>query len=119
LPEAAYLINVSNDAWFGDSLAPHQHLAIARLRALENERWMLRSTNTGISAVIDHKGRVAGTIPAFERGSLRMDIQPRAGATPFVYLGNGLAVGTALSLVLVALVLGRRRDVLPSRSGDN
>jgi apolipoprotein N-acyltransferase len=119
LPEAAYLINVSNDAWFGDSLAPHQHLAIARMRALENGRWLLRSTNTGISAVIDHKGRVAGTIPAFERGSLRSDIQPRAGATPFARVGNWAAIGAAFGLVLAALVLGRRRDVLTSRSRDN
>jgi apolipoprotein N-acyltransferase len=114
LPEAAYLINVSNDAWFGDSLAPHQHLAIARMRALENERWMLRSTNTGISAVIDHKGRVVGTVPPFERGSFSAEIQPRAGATPFVLVGNRLAVGAAVVMLLGAILFGRRRDVLTS-----
>lgn len=109
LPDAAFLINVSNDAWFGDSLAPHQHLAIARMRALENERWMLRSTNTGISAIVDYKGRVVGTVPAFERGSFSAEIQTRTGATPFAYVGNWLAVGTAFFMLGVALLLSWRR----------
>jgi apolipoprotein N-acyltransferase len=108
LPEAAYLINVSNDAWFGDSLAPHQHLAIARARALENERWMLRSTNTGISAIIDHKGRVAGTVPAFQRGAFGAEIQPRSGATPFAHVGNWLAVSTALAMLIMAVFSSSR-----------
>jgi apolipoprotein N-acyltransferase len=108
LPDAAYLINVSNDAWFGDSLAPHQHLAIARMRALENERWLLRATNTGISAIIDEKGRVVGTVPAFHRGVFTAKVQPRAGATPFVYVGNWLAIGVA-SLMLALTVLLRRQ----------
>ena len=58
LPEAGLLVNVSNDGWFGDSIAPHQHLQMARFRALESGRFMLRSTNTGITAVIDPHGRV-------------------------------------------------------------
>ena len=111
LPDAAYLINVSNDAWFGDSLAPHQHLEMARMRALENGRWMVRATNTGISAILDHRGSVVGTVPAFERGAFSAEIQPRVGATPFVHVGNRLAVGTAASMLVLALLLGRlRRD---------
>ncbi|MEA3277177.1 MAG: apolipoprotein N-acyltransferase [Pseudomonadota bacterium] len=111
LPDAAYLINVSNDAWFGDSLAPHQHLEIARMRALENERWLLRSTNTGISAILDHKGRVLGRVPAFERGLFTAEVQPRAGATPFARIGNWLAIGAALLMLAAAFLLGRRRGV--------
>jgi apolipoprotein N-acyltransferase len=80
LPEARYLINVSNDAWFGDSLAPHQHLEFARLRALENGRPLLRATNTGISAIIDHRGHVTASLPLFERSALTGRIQPREPA---------------------------------------
>ncbi len=109
LPEAAYLINVSNDAWFGDSLAPHQHLEIARMRALENGRWLLRSTNTGVSAIIDHRGGVTGTVPAFERGVFTADVQPRSGATPFAYLGNRLAIGAAGLMLGLGFLVARRR----------
>ena len=109
LPEAAYLINVSNDAWFGDSLAPHQHLGIARMRALETGRWLVRATNTGISALIDHRGQVRGTVPAFQRGLFSALVQPRTGATPFVRFGNGLPLGLALAMLGLALVAHRRR----------
>jgi apolipoprotein N-acyltransferase len=109
LPEAAYLINVSNDAWFGDSLAPHQHLGIARMRALETGRWMVRATNTGISAIIDHRGQVRGTVPAFQRGLFSALVQPRTGSTPFVRFGNALPLGLALAMLGLALLARRRR----------
>ena len=101
LPDARYLINVSNDAWFGDSLAPHQHLAIARMRALETGRWLVRATNTGISALLNHRGQVVARLPSFTRGSLQGEIQPRKGATPFVGWGNGMALGLACLLILL------------------
>ena len=112
LPEAAYLINVSNDAWFGDSLAPHQHLGIARMRALETGRWLVRATNTGISALIDHRGQVRGTVPAFQRGLFSALVQPRAGATPFARFGNALPIGLALAMLGAALLAGWR-SILP------
>ncbi len=84
LPRAAWLINASNDAWFGDSLAPHQHLEIARMRARETGRWLLRATNTGISAVIDHRGRVRARSPQFAPAVLPAEVVPRYGATPYV-----------------------------------
>lgn len=116
LPEAAYLINVSNDAWFGDSSAPHQHLEMARMRALENERWLLRSTNTGISAILDHRGQIVGRVPLFERGAFSTEIQPRQGATPFVDLGNRLAIGIAvLMLVISRLPVAGCRQVVSGR----
>lgn len=104
LPEAAYLINVSNDAWFGDSLAPHQHLEFARLRALENGRALVRATNTGISAIIEHRGQVVGSIPSFVRASYSADVQPRSGATPFSRWGSLPTLGIALAMLLAALL---------------
>jgi len=109
LPEAAYLINVSNDGWFGDSLAPHQHLEIARMRALENGRYLLRATNTGVSAIIDHRGGILGMVPAHERGVFSAAIQPRRGATPFTRLGNGLVIALALLLIASAAALAPQR----------
>ena len=110
LPEAAFMVNISNDAWFGDSLAPHQHLEMARMRALENERWLVRSTNTGISAILDDRGRIVGTVPAFERGAFTTEVQPRRGATPFVHLGNGLPIALTLLMLVLALLLAGRGE---------
>lgn len=99
LPEANYLVNLSNDAWFGDSLAPHQHLEMARMRALEAGRPLLRATNSGISALVDAQGRVLAASDAFEAAVLTGEIQPRTGMTPFARVGN-LAL---LGLVLLSL----------------
>lgn len=99
LPEANFLINISNDAWFGDSLAPHQHLQKARVRSLETARPMLRSTNNGISAVIDHRGKVLDVSPQFSQHVLTVDFQPMQGSTVYVIVGN------YLMLSLVALML--------------
>jgi apolipoprotein N-acyltransferase len=108
LPEATLLVNVSNDAWFGDSLAPHQHLEIARLRALETERWLLRATNTGISAVIDARGQVVARAPQFETRVLTTTVQPRQGVTPFSRWENWAVVAAALLMLLVVLVSARK-----------
>ena len=88
LPKAGLLVNVSNDAWFGDSIAPHQHLEMARMRALEGGRFLLRATNTGISAVIDPKGKVIARSPQFEATALGAEIRAYGGTTPYVYMGN-------------------------------
>jgi len=88
LPEATLLVNVSNDAWFGTSAAPHQHLQMARMRALEMGRWMLRATNTGVSAIIDDRGRITERGPQFDVAVVTDTVQPRQGATPYVALGN-------------------------------
>lgn len=78
------------------------------MRALENERWLVRSTNTGISAILDHRGDVTGVVPAFERGAFTAQVQPRAGATPFVHLGNWFAIVAVFAMLAVALLLSRR-----------
>lgn len=76
-------VNVSNIAWFGDSIAIDQHLQISRMRALEFERPMLRATNTGATAVIDHRGMVTASLPSTTRAVLIADVQGRDGLTPF------------------------------------
>ncbi len=115
-PDAAFLVNVSNDSWFGDSLAPHQHLEIARMRALEAGRWMLRSTNSGISALIDEKGRVRERSPLFVPYVLSGDVVPMKGMTPYLRFGNRLVVALALAALGAAALIARRQrpiSVLP------
>ena len=104
LPEASVLINVSNDAWFGDSIAPHQHLEIARMRALEAGRYVVRATNNGVSAFIGPKGDLLETAPQFEFATLTMDIVPHSGATPYVRTGNWPLISL---LMLVIAWFGR------------
>ena len=84
LPEASILVNATNNAWYGDSFAPHQHLQISRSRALETERPLVRATTNGISAFVDYKGRIQSQTPQFEQATLTTNIQPRQGATPYV-----------------------------------
>ena len=103
LPEAAFLVNASNDAWFGDSLALPQHLEIARMRALESGRYLLRATNTGISAIIAPDGGIAAISPVFERDVLNADVTPLQGMTPYAIWGNWMIVSVTLSGLLVLL----------------
>ena len=110
LPEASLLINISNDTWFGDSIAPHQHLQIARMRALEAGRYLLRATNTGISAVIDERGKLVAQAPQFVVQVLRSSAQPRQGSTPYVYTGEWpllLLLALSLGLGIAGRVRGR------------
>lgn len=88
LPRAHYLINISNDAWFGDSLAPYQNLEIARMRALENARYLLRATNTGISAIINPQGQLMAEQPLMTEGVVTGSITPLTGVTPFSQWGD-------------------------------
>ena len=110
LPEATLLINGSNNAWYGDSLAAHQHLQIARMRSVETGRMLIRATTNGISAFVDHRGRIISKSPQFESYVLTDKVQPRTGATPYVRFGNFPLV-TSLLLVL-ALLIWRRRHQL-------
>jgi apolipoprotein N-acyltransferase len=107
LPEATLLVNVSNVAWFGDSLAPGQHLQIARMRALETGRMHLTATNTGITAAIAADGTVLARLPQFGPGKLEIEARGRTGATPYVALVDGPAL--ALSALLLFFCAARRR----------
>jgi apolipoprotein N-acyltransferase len=109
LPEATLLANVSNVAWFGDSLAPAQHLRISRMRALETGRWMLRATNTGVTAIVDAQGDVVARLPTFTEGVLNGKAQGRIGATPYVLAGNYPIVLLSLLCIGAGIWNARRR----------
>lgn len=109
LPAAEVLVNVTNDAWFADSIAPHQHLQIARMRALEAGRPLLRAANTGISAVIAPTGQVRERAPQFEVATIEATVQPRSGATPYVRYGEAPLWILAIVFTAGGLVLGRQR----------
>ena len=109
LPKAELLVTVSNDAWFGASIGPHQHLEIARARAKETGRYLARATNTGISAMVSPTGEVLAQSPQFEVDVLDVEMVPMEGATPYVRAGNLPAVGTACILLLAAIAFGNRR----------
>ncbi len=111
LPEATLLVNVSNVAWFGDSLAPAQHLQIARARALETGRMHLTATNTGVTAVVGRDGRVLARLAPFAEGRLDAEVQGYSGATPYVRFGDWPALAACAMLLLgVALVAWTRRS---------
>ncbi len=104
LPEATLLVNLSNVAWFGDSLAPAQHLQIARLRAIETGRMHLTATNTGITAAIDRDGRVLKQLAPFTEGRLEVMAQGYSGATPYARLRDWPIVLLALGILGVAVI---------------
>jgi apolipoprotein N-acyltransferase len=101
VPDATLLVNLSNVAWFGDSLAPAQHLQIAQMRALETGRMMLRATNTGMTAIVGVDGRVQGVLPPFTQGALLGEVRGYSGVTPYVRWGNWPLIGFACLLLAV------------------
>ena len=105
------LVNLSNIGWFGDTIALPQHLNISRMRSLELQRPMLRSTNTGVTAIIDHRGRVTHRLEPFVRATLDGTYEGRDGLTPYAWWAArwGLWPLVALALVTLAWAAVRRR----------
>lgn len=113
LPQASLLVNVSNDAWFGRSIGPRQHLQISQMRALETGRYMLRATNTGVTAIIDERGRVLQQLEMFTTAGLHGSVQGFGGATPYVRFGNNLVfalIGGLLLMGGLAAFSGKRKN---------
>ncbi|MDX5364643.1 MAG: apolipoprotein N-acyltransferase [Pseudazoarcus pumilus] len=108
LPEASLMLNVSNLAWYGHSFAQPQHLQIARVRALETGRPMLRATNTGMTAVVQPDGTVTHALPQFERGVLRAEVRGHVGLTPYARWGDWLTFALAALGLALALRVRRR-----------
>lgn len=111
-PQPTILLNMSNIAWFGDTIALPQHLQISQMRALEMRRPMLRATNTGATAVIDSTGKVTGQLEPYTQGSLDRQVQGYSGWTPYILYGNSLVLGLSLLLfAAIHFVLRRRSSV--------
>ncbi len=110
LPQATLLVNVSNVAWFGRSVAPQQHLQIAQMRAMETGRYMLRATNTGMTAVVSPLGVVEAVAAEFQSAVLTRTVAGMRGATPFVRWGNYAALLLCvLGMTIAFLTLRRTR----------
>ncbi|CAA6806900.1 MAG: Apolipoprotein N-acyltransferase (EC / Copper homeostasis protein CutE [uncultured Thiotrichaceae bacterium] len=108
LPEAHFLINVSNDGWFTGSIEPFQHMEIARLRAVETGRYLLRSTNIGVSGIVDHKGRIVASAPAYTTTSITGLAQAREGSTFYVRFGNYLAITLIILTLLMTMACSKK-----------
>ncbi|MCL2161503.1 MAG: apolipoprotein N-acyltransferase [Betaproteobacteria bacterium] len=117
LPQAGLMLNLSNLAWYGDSFAQPQHLQIARARAMETGRPMLRSTNTGMTALVLPDGSVPAALPAFTRGVLEVEVSAYKGLTPYARWGDAPVLVVAL-IGIVAGVGIRRREKLPVFAGE-
>lgn len=107
-PQASILLNMSNIAWFGDSLALPQHLQISQMRTLETRRPMLRATNTGMTAIINPKGKVTAQLPPLQHAALAASVQGYQGATPYILFGNSLMVGMTALILALAWLLQRK-----------
>ena len=115
LPEASMLVNATNNAWYGDSFAPHQHLQISQNRALETGRPIIRATTNGISALIDYRGGLQATTAQFEMAVLTGKVQPRQGMTFYVQWQQWPLLVLALFMLLVWAYY--RRNDLNKRAG--
>lgn len=114
LPDATILVNLSNLAWFGDSLALPQHLQIAQMRAMEVGRYMLRATNTGATAIVDERGRVVQQAETHRTLALSGVAQGFTGATPYVVMGNlPVLVFCGVGMLLALYVTVRRHRAKP------
>jgi len=111
--DATLLVNISEDAWFGDSLAPHQRAQMAQMRARELSRPLVRAANSGPSLFIDERGILQASTPQFEEHTLSRDVQPHTGDTPFKSFGNWIV---SLSFLMLIGLAFRSRRVQTKRS---
>lgn len=108
--EADVLLTVSNDAWFGDSIAPNQHMQIAQMRALETGRYLIRATNNGLSGIVNPKGEITVLGTQFVQLSIEGEVYATKGLTPYVRYGDILSVALALLMLLTGVLLARLKS---------
>ncbi|WP_246068422.1 apolipoprotein N-acyltransferase [Microbulbifer harenosus] len=106
--EAQVLLTLSNDAWFGRSIGPLQHMQMAQMRALETGRYLVRSTNTGVTAIVAPNGHIIEQLPQFEQATLIGKVESRSGFTPFMVIGVWALVALAALMLAAAALLQRR-----------
>lgn len=111
-----FLLTVSNDAWFGDSIAPWQHLQMAQARAMEFGRPLLRSTNDGITVAVDHHGMILKQLPQFKQGVLTITLSPTQGQTPFSIWGTSIYWLITLMFMVLTLLNLRKTKKKESNS---
>jgi len=108
---AEVFVNISDDGWYGDTSAPWQHLNMARMRAIENDRWILRATNTGVTAAVDPYGRVTQSAPRHVLTSLAVRYGYRSGTTFYSRFGDVFAIACVIiaigSLAVIAIAMGQ------------
>jgi apolipoprotein N-acyltransferase len=112
---ADLIVTLANDAWFGDSQEPWMHLALARLRAIEHRRWLVRATNSGISALVDPTGAVVARTGVLERANLRGTVRAMDGTTVYARFGDWPGW---LALVAVAGTLLLRAPAARTETGS-
>ena len=114
--EAAYIVNVTNDAWFGNSSQPYQHMQMAQMRALESGRYLVRATNTGLTGFVAPDGNLIKQAPLFTTMTLTDSILPMSGVTPYAMIGDNLVFSILLTLTsliyLYERLLSRQRQGL-------
>jgi apolipoprotein N-acyltransferase len=109
------LLTISNDSWFGDSLAPQQHLQMARMRALENGRFLIRSTNNGISALINARGEITHQGSQFVVDIVQGEVLAMTGTTPFGRWGSMPILILCMALIVITVRSGRHNNVSKTR----
>jgi apolipoprotein N-acyltransferase len=116
---AKLLVNITNDGWFGRSLAPHQHLTAALFRSVENGRWMVRCANSGISAIISPEGKIVASLPLFTQGILRERVEKVTLTTLYTLLGDWLPLASGLISCLFLVIEGFKTKELFDNKGKS
>lgn len=111
LPEAKMLVNLSNDGWFTGSIEPAQHMQIARMRAIETGRYLLRATNNGISGIINEKGKVIATAEQYTQAIIKGEAKAFEGSTPYIHWGNGLIFAFIAFLLVIGAFIHNKDDI--------
>ena len=105
LPDAEWIVSISDDGWFGHSFAMYQQLQMAQVLSIQTGRYQIVANNDGLSSVINTRGKIIDSLPAYQAGILDSHIFPAKGASPWVIWGDSPMIGFSLSIILIGLIL--------------